>query len=818
MVFKIDTGAEVSAISKEVFKELRGLKLHKPSRILYGPAQQTLKVLGQFKTTLSHKKNTSQETVFVVQGLQRNLLGLPAIKALKLVARVEDINLADNDVCSRFENLFHGLGNLGDPYTIQLKEDAQPHAIFTPRNVPLPLQGRVKEELDRMEAIGVISKVSQPTPWCAGMVVVPKSSGALRICVDLKPLNESVLRETYPIPAVSYSLAHLTGACKFSKLDANSGFWQIPLAPETRLLTTFLTPFGRYCFNKLPFGIASAPEVFQRRMSKILDGLEGILCHMDDVLVFGRDQEEHDKRLTATLERLQAAGVTLNRTKCEVNKDQVKFLGHIVDKEGIRADPAKTAAVREMKQPQNITELRRFLGMANQLGQFSPKLAEISQPLRALLSSKAAWIWGPDQEKAFVSIKTELSHPTVLALYDPKAKFKISADASCYGLGAVLLQQQDSTWRPVAYASRSMTETEKRYAQIEKEALALTWACEKFTDYLLGLHFLMETDHKPLVPLLGTKSLDKLPPRVLRFRLRMSRYNYSIEHVPGKYLYTADTLSRAPLHSIEEDDTQLQEEIEAFTEGVTSTLPATDHRLNDYRAAQKKDPVCQKVREYSLSGWPDKKQLEPAMKQFWHERNLFSVGEDILLYGSRIVVPPALREETLRRLHQGHQGIVRCRWRLRTSVWWPGASQEISRMVDQCPHCSKTTTLRKEPLMSSPVPEYPWQTIGSDLFELDGATYLLVADYLSRYPEVVKLTSTTSGKVIDSLRSIFARHGIPETLRCDNGPQYASAEMEQFAKEYGFKITTSSPRYPQSNGFIERMVKTVKQLLTEKSD
>ena len=205
----------------------------------------------------------------------------------------------------------------------------------------------------------------------------------------------------------------------------------------------------------------------------------------------------------------------------------------------------------------------------------------------------------------------------------------------------------------------------------------------------------METDHKPLVPLLGTKSLDKLPPRVLRFRLRMSRYNYSIEHVPGKYLYTADTLSRAPLHSIEEDDTQLQEEIEAFTEGVTSTLPATDHRLNDYRAAQKKDPVCQKVREYSLSGWPDKKQLEPAMKQFWHERNLFSVGEDtilpgvglvpdILLYGSRIVVPPALREETLRRLHQGHQGIVRCRWRLRTSVWWPGASQEISRMVDQC--------------------------------------------------------------------------------------------------------------------------------------
>ena len=167
-----------------------------------------------------------------------------------------------------------------------------------------------------MEDMGVISRVDQPTEWCAGMVVVPKKSGAVRICVDLKPLNESVTRETHPLPKVDDNLAQLAGASIFSKLDANSGFWQIPLAEKSRLLTTFITPFGLYCFNKLPFGISSAPEHFQKRMSTILEGLEGILCQIDDILIFGSDQKQHDERLVTALQRIQEAGITLNTEKC----------------------------------------------------------------------------------------------------------------------------------------------------------------------------------------------------------------------------------------------------------------------------------------------------------------------------------------------------------------------------------------------------------------------------------------------------------------------------------------------------------------------
>ena len=203
------------------------------------------------------------------------------------------------------------------------------------------------------------------------MVVVPKRNGDIRICVDLKPLNESVLREVHPLPKVDSTLALLSGAKIFSKIDANSGFWQVPLAEESRLLTTFIMPFGRYCFNKIPFGISSAPEHFQRIMSKLLVGLDGVVCQMDDMLVFGTSQEEHDQRLHATLNRIQLAGMTLNKEECLFNKPRLKFLGHIIDSTGISPDPEKSVAIKEFPPPRNVWDLRRFMGMVTQMGKFS---------------------------------------------------------------------------------------------------------------------------------------------------------------------------------------------------------------------------------------------------------------------------------------------------------------------------------------------------------------------------------------------------------------------------------------------------------------
>ena len=633
--FKLDTGAEVTAISETTYHKLDKIPLQKSSRSLQGPAGQSLTVLGQFTRRVSYAKRSSNEVIFVVCGLKNNLLGLPAIQNLRLVKKVDSTTSTTTAIRERFPTVFEGLGTLGEEYRIQLKDNAVPYSLYTPRNVPLPLRDKVRQELERMESMGVIAKVDTPTPWCAGMVVV-------RICVDLKPLNESVLREVHPIPSVDETLGKLAGATVFTKLDANSGFWQILLSEDSCLLTTFITPFGRFCFNKLPFGISSAPELFQKRMSKLLEGLEGVVCHMDDVLVVGRDQEQHDTRLTKVLERIESAELTLNAAKCEFSRASVKFLGHCINKEGVRADPDKTAAICRMEPPCCPGDLRRFMGMVNQMGKFSPNIAEIGKPLRELLSTKRAWLWGSEQERAFNELKQELTRPTVLALYDPAARSKVSADASSFGLGAVLLQESSAgEWRPVAYASRSLSETERRYAQIEKEALAVTWSCEKFSDYILGSRFEIETDHKPLVPILSSKHLNDLPPRVLRFRLRMARFDYGISHVPGRLLFTADALSRDPIPEYE--PSTLQKEIEVFVNSLTKTLSASEQRLEMYRQAQEQDEVCTQLREYCRMGWPRKQLIPFNLTPYWKARNSLTICNDLLLYNSRIVVPRSLQ-------------------------------------------------------------------------------------------------------------------------------------------------------------------------------
>ena len=755
--FKIDTGAEVTAISHKQYRKLKlNVTLTKPSKVLYGPANQSLPVLGEFVGTLAFRDKSCSQRIFVVTGLKNNLLGLPAIEALGLVVRIDTVS-GDykSKIVAKYQSLFQGLGTMGEPYKILLTPEAKPVSLFAPRRVPIPLREQVLKELNRMESLGIISKVDTLTPWCAGMVVVPKPNGTIRICVDLKPLNECVLREIYPLPKADDILAQLTGATVFSKLDANCGFWQIPLEPSSRLLTTFVSPFGRFCFNKLPFGISSAPELFQKRMNEILAGCTGTLCLIDDVLVFGATQEEHDLRLDGVLARIQAAGVTLNDEKCVFSTTTVKFLGHIVDKFGIRADPEKTMAINKMAQPTNVTELRRFMGMINQLGKFSPNLASITQPLRELMSSKSAWIWGPAQEQSFQASKDELSKPTVLALYNPESKTKLSADASSYGLGAVLLQEHDHEWKPVVYASRSLTETESRYAQIEKEALSITWGCEKFSDYILGKNILIETDHKPLVPLLSSKHLDSLPPRVLRFRLRLMRFSFSIIHVPGKFMYTSDALSRAPVETADKNSTALQDEVECHIASITSGFPATKHQLEIYRTAQARNPITETLIKYTKFGWPEKHKLPSTIKPYWSVRGQITLHNELLLFGNRIVVPKELQDDVLEKIHQGHQGILKCRLRAMSAVWWPGISKDVENLVKECHICASRVPPKKEPMIASDLPLYPWQKVGADLFELKGTKYLLVIDYFSRYVEIAKLTSTYSGVVIGHLKTIF---------------------------------------------------------------
>ena len=359
------------------------------------------------------------------------------------------------------------------------------------------------------------------------------------------------------------------------------------------------------------------PEYFQCQMSELLRDLDGVVCLMDNVLVHVKTVIEHDERLAKVLQIMQKVGMTLNKDKCQFSQKSIMFLGQLTDSSGIRPDPRKVKAIQTMPTPSNITELRRFLGMVNQLNKFTPNLADKTKPLRDLLVKNNQWVWGEAQQTSFEEVKHILTSTPVLALFNPRAETVLSADASSYGLDAVLMQKQlQRELKPIAYISRSMTITEQRYAQLEKESLAFTWACERFVDYLVGLKFHIHTDHKPLIPLFSTKNLEELPVRVQRYHLRIMRFNFTISHVPGKQLVIADMLSRAPTESPNVDDYKLEQESQGFVNAVVQSIPATEQCLQQIKKSQQQDAACKQVTQYCQSSLPDKTALSQEDQPF----------------------------------------------------------------------------------------------------------------------------------------------------------------------------------------------------------
>ena len=818
MTFRIDTGADVTVIPDRCFRNTDCLE--KTDKRLYGPGGSELEVKGVFKATVESKSVKCSQDLYVVKGLRKPLLGRPAIEALGILKRVEAVDEGQKDIRKEYPTLFNSpqIGKLGKTYTIKLSDEARPFSIATPRRLPLPMKDMVQEELESLQKQGIIRPVTKPTDWCAPIVVVPKSTpGKVRICVDYTKLNESVKRENFPLPTTDQLLAQLDGATVFSKLDCNKGFHQVPLAEESQELTTFITPFGRFCYTRLPFGISSGPEIFHREMTHILAGVPGVIVDMDDVLIGGKGKAEHDERLRQVLDRMKEAGITLNE-KCELSTKKMKFLGHIITPEGISIDPEKVQAVADMPAPTDVPSLRRLLGMVNHVGKFAPNLAEVTQPLRELLKKDNDWAWGPQQQTAFDTVKRLLTTSPTLQHYNPNKPTRVSADACKFGLGSVLLQKDKEGWKPVFYASRSLTETEQRYAQIEKEALAMTWACERYEDFLVGLKtFTIETDHKPLLSLMKSKALDLLTPRIQRFRMRMMRFSYELEFVAGKNLATADTLSRAPGSQPGQEDRKKEEETKDYVSFVSNLISISDSRLEEVRQEQDKDRECSMIKTFVQDDhWPELAKKD--FPQYFLERHSFSIQGGLLLMGNRLVIPQVLRKEMLERVHQGHQGIVKCRALARSCIWWPGLSKEIASLVENCPACEKFRSVPPEPLNPTPTPDYAWQKVGSDIFDWQGENYLLLVDYYSRWIEVSHLSNITSASVIRSFKAIFAKFGIPEFVYSDNGTQYSSSEFARFSQYWGFEHDTSSPHHPSGNGEAERAVQTVKNLLKKEQD
>ncbi|UYV79920.1 hypothetical protein LAZ67_18001091 [Cordylochernes scorpioides] len=366
--FKLDSQADVTCVPLCLFKKIMGQQRLVKSDINLRAAEfSELQTVGMFISTLRNGSYEIKEKIYVIRRLSEPLLSRRACELLNLARRIEVVATRINPI-KEFPEVFEGLGQIGNPYEIKLKPGAKPYAVHTPRRVPIPLMEKLKTRLEELEKAGIIAQVNVATEWCAPTVIAGKPNGDIRLCVDLSRLNEHVQREVHPMPVVEHMLGQLGEARFFSKLDANSGFHQIPLSPDCQHLTTFITPFGRYKYCRMPFGISLAPEYFQRVMSIILQGMDGVMCYLDDILIFASDSKTHDRILRLVLRKLKEAKVTLNKAKCVFGVPRINFLGHILDEDGIRPDPAKIEAVAKMPAPTDVHGVRRFLGMVNHLG------------------------------------------------------------------------------------------------------------------------------------------------------------------------------------------------------------------------------------------------------------------------------------------------------------------------------------------------------------------------------------------------------------------------------------------------------------------
>nr|XP_058967969.1 uncharacterized protein K02A2.6-like [Pocillopora verrucosa] len=818
----IDSGASCNLVNKATWESLKqqGVKCksQKCSKKLFAYGQtEPIEVLGTFEAEIYCEDSAKSclDEFTVVKGPGKTLLGKYTAEKLN-VLRVGPPSTplactitSEGDagyVLKDFADIFQGVGKLKD-FQLKLHINKNVKPVAQPvRRLPFGLRDKVDKKLDELLQEDIIEEVPcGPTEWTSPLVVVPKPDGDIRICVDMRRANGAIERERHPIPTIEEVLHDLNGSTVFSKLDLRWGFHQIELDEESRQITTFVTHRGLYRYKRLMFGITSAPEKYQKIVSDVLQGCEGVANIADDVIVHGCGIEQHDKNLLAVLDRLRQCGLTLNPNKCQFRLPKLTFFGHDLSKSGVTPSEEKVAAVQNAKPPKNVAEVRSFLGLVQYCAKFLPNFAQEAEPIRQLTRKDEPFVWKEVQQQSFEKLKYLLTRAETLAYFKNDCKTRIVADAGPTGIGAVLTQFQDGVWRVISYASRNLTDVERRYSQTEKEALALVWACERFNLYVYGRDFELETDHKPLECIY--KNTSKPFARIERWVLRLQSYNFQVVYRPGK-TNIADALSR--LNSLDQKD-RSGEETDAVKMIAEESTPVV-LTAKEVERASEEDPELTSVRHYIQSGdWSQSK-----MPHFLCVKNELCVLGKLVLRGTRIVIPQSLRKQVLHLAHEGHQGIVKMKSRLRTKVWWPKMDTDAERICKSCHGCQVVSGFcTPEAMQRVEPPTGPWQDVAIDVLGPlpSGESSLVVVDYYSRFFEVVIMRSTTSQKMIEALTPIFVRYGYPFTLKSDNAAQFVSEEFKEFLSKNGIEHRKSPPLWPQANGEVERQNRTLLKVL-----
>ena len=647
--------------------------------------------------------------------------------------------------------------------------------------------------------------------WLSPIVLVNKPSGEKRMCLDYRKVNQHLATDIHPLPNLEELVESVAGNEYYASLDLKDAYYQVMLDEESRDLTTFSEGVRLYRFRRLPFGLSCSSSIFVRQLNKALAPLlnnSWIKSYLDDVVVSAPTYEILLQRLDETFKQMTNVGIKLNLTKCHIGLKAIKFLGHIVSKEGIKPDPSNVEAVTKMKPPTSVKEVRRFLGMVGFYRRHIQDFARIACPLTNLTQKGQPFIWTEECQDAFNTLKQKLISYPILVKADINQPFVLETDASQHHIAAVLMQyDSENNPRVIAYFSRKLRPAEVRYSTTDREAMSVVLASRQFNHYLWGSRFTIRTDHQPLVSVFKQKTKS---PRMNRWILEMRDYQFDIQYKSGKNNVVADQLSR-PVRAIHEDhdDRWL---------GKTK---------NEIIQLQRTEPRWRDMINYLEGGRiPRHRYPRVTLDQFMLEDDILYISKQkndgSILY--LLVLPNELRKEAISHIHikeSGHLGQHKSILKTEEYFYWPNLKVDVKKFVKECVTCQQFKAARglQQQWQELPSVEQPMDRVSIDVTDMGNATpgsryVLTVIDHFSRFVNFYPLTSRTSDNIIRKLDDLVNSYGSPRILLTDNAREFCSGALEEWCEENGIRLVHSTPYHPRGNSISERMHRTMKSILT----
>ena len=678
-----------------------------------------------------------------------------------------------------------GPDDLGRTHLVQHEIRTPPDLRQPARRFPFWKQTEAKEIVDDLLKRDLIEPSA--SPWAAPVVMVKKKDNTTRLCVDYRRLNSHTIQDAYPLPRIDDSLDALGGSKWFCTLDLASGYWQVGMSKSAQEKSAFITSGGLYAWKVMPFGLSTAPGTFERLMETVLSGLQWETCliYLDDVIIFGKTEQQTLDCLDAILSRIGQAGMKLKPSKCRLFQKRVHYLGHVVTEEGVMTDPEKIETVREWPVPTTQTEVRSFLGTASYYRRFVQNFGTIARPLHRLTEKNRPFLWTTECQVAFETLRKKLVEAPILAYPSSEEDFILDTDASATGIGAVLSQVQDGIERPIAYASRGLSKSERNYSVTKRELLAVVFYCKYIRHYLIGRKFKLRTDHAAL------------------------RWLQTFKDATGMW-------TNAEWRELQKEDPDIAP--------IWTRLARGEER-----------PRWNEISEHSL-----------ATKSYWGEWQRLKMREGVIYrkwessdgakVHTQVLVPRSKRKEFLQQAHgerwTAHLGVKRTVARLHEKYFWYDMRADVRSWLAQCGVCVRAKgpggRTRKNP-MTIVRSGTPFERIAIDMYgplpetARGNSKILVITCYFTKWVEAYALLDETAETVAEALVNDFvSRYGTPVSIHSGQGRNFESTLFQEVCRLLGIRKTRTTAYHPEGNGMVERFNRTmgamIRSLIGEEHD